>query len=153
MEFTPLSRFLLCFRCVVLCLYIWRVVLGCPTLYFSFALQFGGTFPMLRIHISNFSLLLFKILLNLDNVSIRRAEQGNVQELHLVLDVLVQIVTVLEYQMWLRILDTKHCAKGMKNIGKLCHVLVPSLWQCGPLYVFILIASDKVVLILDGVPE
>ena len=60
---------------------------------------------------------------------------------------------VFEYQMQLRILNTQLCAKGMKNSGKLHHVLVPSLLQCGPLYVFILIASNRVVLLLDGTLE
>ena len=53
--------------------------------------------------------------------------------------------------MLLRILDTKLRAKGMKNISKLQHVLVPSLLQRGPLYVFILIAPDRVVLFLNGI--
>jgi len=59
---------------------------------------------------------------------------------------------VFEYQMPLRIIDTQLCVKGMKNIGKLWHVLVPSLPQHDPLYVFTLIASDRVVLLLDGIP-
>jgi len=39
----------------------------------------------------------------------------------------------------------------IQNISKLQHVLVPSLQQCGPLYVTILIAPEWVVLLLDGV--
>ena len=57
------------------------------------------------------------------------------------------------YKMRLRILDTQLCAKGMEKIGKLWHVLAPSLSQRGPLYVLILIASDRVVLLLDGIQE
>ena len=60
---------------------------------------------------------------------------------------------VFEYQNLLRILDIQLCAKGMENIGELRHILVPSLLQHGPLYVFILIASDRVVLLLDGILE
>ena len=45
--------------------------------------------------------------------------------------------------MFLRILDTQLHAKGMKNIGKLRHALVPSLLQRGPLYAFILIAWSE----------
>ena len=69
------------------------------------------------------------------------------------MDVPVQEAAVLENQMLLKILDTQLCAKGMKNIGKLWHILVPSLLQHCPLYVFILIAPDSVVLILDGIPK
>lgn len=57
-----------------------RVVLDHPTL----ALSFG-----LRICRSKVSLLLFKLLLNFDSISVRRAERGDVQELHLFLDVSV----------------------------------------------------------------
>ena len=60
---------------------------------------------------------------------------------------------ILEYQIFPGIINTQLRAKGMKNIAKLQHILVPSLLQCGPLYVFILIASDKVVLLLDGFLE
>ncbi len=55
--------------------------------------------------------------------------------------------------MFLRILDIELRAKGMKNIGKLRDILAPSLSQCGPLYFFILVAIDRVVLILDGILE
>lgn len=60
---------------------------------------------------------------------------------------------VLEYKMFLKILDTQLRAKGMKNIGKLRHILVPSLLQRGTLYVFVLVAPDRVVLLLDGIPK
>jgi len=55
--------------------------------------------------------------------------------------------------MLLKILDTQLRVKGMKKIGKLWHILVPSLPQPGPLYVFVLVVPDRVVLLLDGVPE
>ena len=127
--------------------------MGRTALALSFVLQFGGTFHLLWIHRSKVSLLLFKLLLDLDSISICRAKRGDVQDLYFFLDVLVQAAVVFEYQLLLRILDTKLCAKGMKNIGKLRHVLVPSLPQCGPLYVLILLASDRVVLLLDGISE
>ena len=60
---------------------------------------------------------------------------------------------VFEYQMLLQIFDTQLCGKGMENIGKLRHILVSSLPQRGPLYVLILIASNRVVLLLDGKPK
>ena len=55
--------------------------------------------------------------------------------------------------MQLRILDTQLCAKGMKNVCELRHILVPSLSQRGPLYVFVLIDFDRVGLLLDGILE
>ena len=60
---------------------------------------------------------------------------------------------VLDYQIPLGILDTQHHVKGMKNIGDLRYVVVPSLPQRGPLYVSILIVLDRVVLLLYGIPE
>ena len=153
MELTPFSCVLFRLRDAVLCLQLWRVVLGHPALALSFVLQFEGTFPLLQICRSKVSLLLFKFFLDLDSVSVRCVERGDVQELHLVLDVPIQEVTVFEYQMPLIIIDTQICAKGMKNIGKLQHILVPSLPQRGLLYVFILIDSDRVVLLLDGILE
>ena len=127
--------------------------MGHPALDLSFFLWFGGTFPLLRIHRSKVSLLLFKLLLDLDGVSVHCAEQGDIQELHLLLDVSIYATAVLEYQMFLRTLDTQLRVKGMKNIAKLQHILVPSLSKHGPLYVFVLVAFDKVVLLLDGIPE
>ena len=56
-----------------------------PVLALSFALRFGGAFPLLQIRRSKVSLFLFKLLLNLDSVLVRRFEQGDVQELHLIL--------------------------------------------------------------------
>lgn len=55
--------------------------------------------------------------------------------------------------MLLRILDTSIHAKGMGNICELRYILVTSLLQRGPLYVFIFIAHDRVILFLDGVSE
>ena len=60
---------------------------------------------------------------------------------------------VFEYQMSLKILNTQLRVKRMENIGKLWHILVPSLPQDGPLYLFILIAPNKVALLLDGILE
>ena len=127
MELTPLSCVLFRLHDVVLRLQLWQVVLGYPALALSFVLQFGGTFPLLRIHRSNVSLLLFKLFLDLDGASVCRAERRDVQEFYFFLDVLVQAAPVFKYQMLLRILDTQICAKGMENIGKLWRVLVPSL--------------------------
>ena len=76
MELTPLSGVLFQLRDAVLCLQLWRVVLGHPALDLSFVLRFGGTFSLLRIRRSKVSLLLFKLLLDLDDISVCRAERG-----------------------------------------------------------------------------
>ena len=70
MELTPLSRVILWIHGVVIFLWIWQVVLGCPALALSFVMWFGGTFPLLLIRISKVSLLLFELLLKLGNISI-----------------------------------------------------------------------------------
>jgi len=63
--------------------------LGSPRLSFVLGSTIWEAFPFLQIHKSKVSLLLFKLLLDFDSISIRRAEQGDVQELQLVLDVFV----------------------------------------------------------------
>ena len=70
MELTPLSCVLLCLRGVVIFLQLRRVIMGRLVLALSFALRFGGAFPLLQVHRSKVSLLLFKFMLDLDNVSI-----------------------------------------------------------------------------------
>ena len=87
MELTPLSLVLLRLHGVVLCLRLWWVVLGHPALALSFLLWFGGTFPLLQIRKSKVLLLMFKLLLNIDGISVCLYERGDVQELHLILDV------------------------------------------------------------------
>ena len=87
MELTPLSCVLLRLHGVVIFLQLRRVILGHPALALSFVSHFRGTFPLLQICRYKVSLLLFKLLLYLDNVSVRCAERGDVQELHIVLDV------------------------------------------------------------------
>ena len=101
MELTPLSCVLFQLHNDVLSLQLWRVVLGCPALALSFVLRFGGTFPLLRIRRSNVSLLLFKLLLNLDSILVCCAEEGDVQEFYFSLDVLVKEATIFEYQVLL----------------------------------------------------
>ena len=89
MELTPFSYVLFRLRGIVLCLQLWQVVLGYPALDLSFVLWFRGTFPLLRIHRSKVSLLLLKLLLDLDGISVCYVERGDVQELYFFLDVLV----------------------------------------------------------------
>jgi len=135
MKLTSLSRVLLCLRGVVLCLQQKQFILVHPALAILFDLWFGGPFPLLQIHKSKVFLFLFKLLLDLDSVLVRCAKRGDVQEIHLILEVLVYEVTVLEYQMFLRISDTQLRVNGMKNISKLWHVLVHLLSQRGRIYV------------------
>ena len=60
-------------RCFSL-LTAWWVFLGYLALTLSFVLRFGGTFPLLQIHRSKVSLLYFKLLLDLDGVSVCHAQ-------------------------------------------------------------------------------
>ena len=101
MELTPFSRILFRLRGSVLCLQLWRVVLRCPALALSFVLWFRGTFPLLRIRRSKVSLFLFKLLLDLDDITVCCVERGDVQEFYFFLDVLLQATTIFEYQMLL----------------------------------------------------
>ena len=43
--------------------------------------------------------------------------------------------------------------KGMENVYELWNILVSSLPECVPFDVFVLIAFDRVVLLLDDIPE
>ena len=86
---------------------------------FYFVLRFEGTFSLLQIRRTKVSFLLYKLLFNLDSISVRCIERGDVLELYLVLDALVWTIVVLEYQIPLIILDTKLHVKGMKNICEL----------------------------------
>ena len=95
MELTPLPRVLFWLRGVVLCLWLWQVVLGYPTLAWSFVLQFGGTFPLLLIRRPKVLLFLFELLLNLGSISVRHTKRGDVEELHFLLNVSVQTTVVL----------------------------------------------------------
>jgi hypothetical protein len=70
MELTPLPRVFFWLRGVVLCLWLWQVVLGYPALDWSFVLRFGSTFPVLLIYRPKVSLLLFELLLNLGSISV-----------------------------------------------------------------------------------
>ena len=79
-ELTPLPYLLLQLRGGVIFLRLRHVVLGHPALALSFRLW---------ICRSEVSLLLFELLLDFDSISVRRAERGDVQELHLFLDVSV----------------------------------------------------------------
>ena len=87
MELKPFPLVLLHLRGVLLCLQHQQVVLSHLALALSFVLRLGGTFRLLQIHESKVSLLLFKLLLDLDVISVGRAERGNVQEFYYVLDV------------------------------------------------------------------
>jgi hypothetical protein len=95
MELTPLPRVLFWLRGVVLCLWLWQVVLGHPALAWSFVLWFGGTFPLLLIRKPKVSLFLFELLLNLGSILVCHTKRGDVEELHFLLNVSMQTTMVL----------------------------------------------------------
>ena len=72
MELTPFSRVIIHLCGVFLCLHLWWVFLGSLALAWSFVLWFGGAFSLLWIRRSKIPLLLFKLLVNIYNVPIRR---------------------------------------------------------------------------------
>ena len=51
----------------------------------------------------------------------------------------------------LGVFDTQLGAKGVEDIGELQHCLVPFLSQCGPSRVLIIIASDRLILLLKSI--
>ena len=82
MVLTPLPRVLFWLRGVVLYLWLWQVVLGHPTLAWSFFRRFVGTFPLPLIHRPKVSLLLFELLLNLGSIPVFYTKRGDIEELH-----------------------------------------------------------------------
>ena len=90
MKFTSLPHFIL---------WIFGGVLSHPNLALPLVLWFRGTFPWLHIRGSKFWLLLLKFFLNLGGIAISRAKRGNVEELHLLLNVSMHTAAVLEHQM------------------------------------------------------
>jgi hypothetical protein len=55
--------------------------------------------------------------------------------------------------MSLRVFDTQFVAQGMENIGEIWYFLVPFLMQGGPSGVLVLVASNRVVLLFNGILE
>jgi hypothetical protein len=60
---------------------------------------------------------------------------------------------VFEHQMSFRIFDTQLGVQCMEYICELWHYLVPFLSQCGPSHVMVIVASNRVVLFLNTIPE
>lgn len=73
------------------------VCIGSFNLIFVLIFWFGGSFALLQIRISKDSHILFKFLLDLDGILLCCARQGDVQYLHLSLDVFLLTSMVLEY--------------------------------------------------------
>jgi hypothetical protein len=65
----------------------------------------------------------------------------------------MQTVTLFEYHMSFRVFDTQFGVQGMENIGEIWYCLVPFLTQCGPSYALVLVASNMVVLFINGIRE
>jgi hypothetical protein len=95
MELTPLPHVLFWLHGVIIFLWLWQVILHHPTLAWSFVLWFGGTFRLPLIHRPKVSLFLFELLLNLSSILVCHTKQGDVKELHFLLNVYVQKTTVL----------------------------------------------------------
>ena len=89
MELAPLSRFLLRIRSAALCLYLSQVFLSHHALAVSLVLRFGGTFPLLLIHISKVSLFLFEFLLNFGHLLAWCRGYGTDSSAHAYLDLFV----------------------------------------------------------------
>lgn len=65
----------------------------------------------------------------------------------------MQTTTVFEHQMMLKVFDTQFCVQVMENIGEIWYCLVPFLTQGGPSNVFVLVASNRVVFLFNGIME
>jgi hypothetical protein len=52
-----------------------------------------------------------------------------------------------------KIFDTKFSAHGMENIGEIWYFMVPFLTQVGPSSVLVLIASNRIALLFNGIPD
>lgn len=78
MEVTPFSNALLQLYGVFICLRLRWAIMGSLALAWSFILWFGEAFSLLWICRSKVPLLVFKLMLNLDNVPIRHNKRGNV---------------------------------------------------------------------------
>jgi hypothetical protein len=65
----------------------------------------------------------------------------------------MQSAAIFEHQMSLRIFDTHLGAQGMEDICELGHCLVSFLSQCCPFCIQVIITSNRVVLILNSIPE
>jgi hypothetical protein len=55
--------------------------------------------------------------------------------------------------MMLRVFYTQFGVKGMENIGEIQYYLVPFLTQGGPSGILVLAASNRVVLLINGVTK
>jgi hypothetical protein len=51
------------------------------------------------------------------------------------------------------VFDTQFGVQGMENIGEIWYCLVPFLTQGDPSGILVIVASNRVVLLFNGVPE
>jgi hypothetical protein len=65
----------------------------------------------------------------------------------------MQKIAVFENQISLRVFDTQFCVQGMENIGEIWYFMVPFLKQSSPFGVLVLIDSNRVVPLFNGVLE
>jgi hypothetical protein len=65
----------------------------------------------------------------------------------------MKTTVVFEHEMSLSVFDTQFGAQGMENIGEIWYSLVPFLTLDGPSSVLVLVASKRVLLFSNGIPE
>ena len=117
----------LCLPIVLLDFILRLAFLRLSILYMSFFLGVGVSFTILLlwgVPRHKIPHLLFKILLDFENISIGYAQGRDVQKIHLCLDVYMYTATTLEHHMLLRVFDTHLGVQGMEDISELWHCLV-----------------------------
>jgi hypothetical protein len=65
----------------------------------------------------------------------------------------MKTTAIFENRMSLRVFYTQFGVQGMENIGEIWYCLVPFLTQGGPSGVLVLVASNRVVLLFNGIRE
>jgi hypothetical protein len=63
----------------------------------------------------------------------------------------MQAVIVFEKNMLFIVFDTQFGMQSMENIGEILYCLVPFLMQHDPCFVLVLVASNRVVLLFNGI--
>jgi hypothetical protein len=150
-ELAPLSSVLLQLLVTLLCLWLGLIFLGLTILTLSFSLGVRATFSMLLLRWVCRTEILLILLLNLDIISISGSQRGDVQKLYICLDVPMYTIVVLQNQVFLRVFNTHICVQGMEDVGVLRHHLVSLLvWSC-PSHVLVIIVSNIVVFLLEGI--
>jgi len=156
MEVAPLSSIYICLSIVLLYLWIRLVVLRFSIFSLIFVIQVRAALSLLllwEIPRPKMPRLLFKILLDFDDISMGRSQGQDVQKYSLCQDVSMHTTVVLEQYMSLRTFDTELGAEGMEDIFEPKNCLVPFLLHYGPFCIQITISSNRVVLFPNIIHE